>query len=97
MITEIVVLNIKNQQSKEFEMNFSKAEKFISKMSGYIQHELLKSIEQEDKYLLVVRWKTLEDHTIGFRKSEEYNEWKKLLHHFYDPFPTIEYYTEVRF
>ena len=97
MITEIAILNIKNQQSQEFEINLSKAEKFISKMSGYIHHELLKCVEQEDKYLLVVRWKTLEDHTIGFRKSEEYIEWKKLLHRFYDPFPTIEYYTEVRF
>ena len=95
MITEIVILKIKDQQNKEFEVNFAEAEIIISKMKGYISHELLKCIEAENQYLLIVRWETLEDHTVGFRKSEEYLEWKRLLHHFYDPFPTVEHYSEV--
>jgi heme-degrading monooxygenase HmoA len=95
MITEIAILKIKDQQDKEFEANFIKAEKIISKMKGYINHELLKCIEADNQYLLIVRWETLEDHTIGFRNSEEYLEWKKLLHHFYDPFPTVEHYSEI--
>jgi heme-degrading monooxygenase HmoA len=49
-------------------------------------------MEAENKYLLIVRWQTLQDHTEGFRNSNEYQEWKKLLHHFYDPFPTVEHY-----
>lgn len=47
--------------------------------------------------MLLVRWQTLEDHTEGFRKSPAYAEWKKRLHHFYDPFPTVEHYEEVAF
>ncbi|MBP7281382.1 MAG: antibiotic biosynthesis monooxygenase [Leptospiraceae bacterium] len=97
MITEIAILKIKDQQNKEFEVNFAKAEKIISQMKGYISHELLKCMEAQNQYLLLVRWETLEDHTIGFRKSEEYLEWKKLLHHFYDPFPTVEHYSEIKF
>jgi hypothetical protein len=38
---------------------------------------------------------SLEDHTIGFRQSPEYQEWRSLLHHFYDPFPTVEHYEVV--
>ena len=45
--------------------------------------------------MLLVRWRRLEDHTEGFRKSAEYQEWKRLLHHFYDPFPTVEHYRLV--
>ncbi len=92
MITEIAVLNIKKNQSEMFETAFDKAQSIISSMKGYIEHELLKCLEEVDKYLLIVRWQTLEDHTIGFRKSDEYNEWKNLLHHFYEPFPKVEHY-----
>lgn len=97
MITEIAVLKIKDQQNNEFEASFAQAEKIISKMKGYIEHELLKCLEADNQYLLIVRWERLEDHAIGFRKSEEYLDWKKLLHHFYDPFPTVEHYSEIKF
>lgn len=40
----------------------------------------------------MVNWETIEDHEVGFRKSDKYQEWKKLLHHFYEPFPTVEHY-----
>ena len=61
-------------------------------MKGDVNHELKKCIEQEDQYILLVNWETIEDHEIGFRKSAEYQEWKKLLHRFYDPFPVVEHY-----
>ena len=92
MILEVATLNIKEGMSDAFEANFQKAEKIISSMKGYISHQLKKCIEQDDKYLLLVYWETIEDHEIGFRQSEEYQEWKALLHHFYDPFPTVEHY-----
>lgn len=95
MITEIAILNIKKKEDLNFETNFRKASAIISKMNGYIGHELLKFIEKENKYILIVRWEKLEDHTIGFRKSKEYLQWKDLLHHFYDPFPTVEHYKSI--
>ena len=95
MITEFAVLYIKENESPLFENAFSEAQKIISKMKGYIEHELQKCIEEKNKYILMVRWNTIEDHKEGFRKSEEYNEWKMMLHHFYDPFPVVEHYKKI--
>ncbi|KAB7705638.1 hypothetical protein F9802_14000 [Bacillus aerolatus] len=64
-------------------------------MNGYISHDLQRCMEVEGKYLLLVKWESLEDHTVGFRQSTEYQEWKQLLHHFYDPFPTVEHFEKV--
>ncbi|MDN3621110.1 antibiotic biosynthesis monooxygenase [Polaribacter undariae] len=92
MILEVAVLNIKVGLSKDFEFNFKKAEKIISSMKGYSSHQLKKCVEQDDKYILLVSWQTIEDHEVGFRKSDEYEQWKELLHHFYEPFPIVEHY-----
>lgn len=92
MILEVATLNIKEGLSAEFEINFQKAEKIISSMKGYISHQLKKCVEQDDKYILLVNWETIEAHEIGFRQSEAYQEWKSLLHHFYEPFPVVEHY-----
>ncbi len=92
MILEVAILNIKEGLSEAFETNFQKAEQIIASMKVYLSHQLKKCIEQNDKYILLVNWEAIEDHEIGFRKSEEYQEWRALLHHFYDPFPTVEHY-----
>lgn len=65
-------------------------------MHGYLEPDLQRCIERPSRYVLLVRWETLEDHTEGFRGSPEYQRWKALLHHFYDPFPTVEHFTRVR-
>jgi hypothetical protein len=44
---------------------------------------------------LLVEWETLQTHTVNFRASPAYGEWKSLLHHFYDPFPTVEHFERV--
>ncbi|MFW9259131.1 antibiotic biosynthesis monooxygenase family protein [Nostoc sp. CALU 546] len=95
MILEAVILNVKSGLEPDFEAAFKKASKIISSMDGYLSHELHKCIEVQGKYLLLVRWETLESHTVGFRSSPEYQEWKKLLHHFYEPFPTVEHFEEI--
>jgi hypothetical protein len=46
---------------------------------------------------LLIRWATLEAHTVGFRQGQDYPRWRELLHHFYYPFPEVEHYTGVRF
>ncbi|WP_017651927.1 antibiotic biosynthesis monooxygenase family protein [Fortiea contorta] len=95
MILEAVILNIKSGQEYEFESVFKNASIIISSMPGYLSHELHRCIEVRGKYLLLVKWETLADHTVGFRGSTEYQEWKKMLHHFYDPFPTVEHFEQV--
>ncbi|RZK18775.1 MAG: antibiotic biosynthesis monooxygenase [Flavobacterium sp.] len=95
MITEVAILNVIPGKEIEFENDFLIAGQYISAISGYIKHNLSRCLEQQNKYLLIVEWVTLEDHTVGFRQSPEYLEWKRLLHHYYHPFPTVEHYEVV--
>jgi heme-degrading monooxygenase HmoA len=95
MILEAAILNVKPGQQAEFEAAFAQAQAIIASMDGYVSHELQKCLEVNGRYLLLVRWETLENHTVGFRGSPEYQEWKTVLHHFYDPFPTVEHYQPI--
>ena len=95
MILEVATLDVKLGQEADFEQAFDKAQKIIASMKGYRSHQLQRSIENDSRYILLVEWETLKDHTEGFRNSEEYQEWKAVLHHFYDPFPTVEHFKTV--
>ena len=95
MILEVAILKVKPGEQSVFERAFSEAQSIISSMRGYISHQLNKCIEIENQYILLVNWETLEDHTEGFRHSDRYQEWKSLLHHFYDPFPAVHHYGAV--
>ncbi len=95
MILEMAVLKIRQGEEAEFEAAFRKAQRIISAAKSYLGHELHRCLEVHGQYLLLVRWGELEDHTVGFRGSPQYQTWKELLHHFYDPFPSVEHYVSV--
>ncbi len=95
MILEVAVLDVRPSLVSKFEPTFKIASALIMNIPGYINHELQRCLENENRYILLVRWQTLEDHTIGFRQSPQYQEWRSLLHHFYEPFPTVEHYKIV--
>jgi len=95
MVLEAVTLHIRPGQSGDFESAFAQAQPIIASMDGYISHELQRCLEVQDQYLLLVRWRAIEDHTVGFRTHPDFAEWKRLLHHFYDPAPTIGHYERV--
>ena len=95
MILEVAILNVRSGQEAGFERAFTQAAPIIASMKGYISHELQRCLETPNRYILLVRWQTLEDHTVGFRGSVEYQEWRRLLHHFYDPFPVVEHFRVV--
>jgi heme-degrading monooxygenase HmoA len=97
VIIEQAILDVIPEKTQEFEQAFQQAQKIISAMPGYISHDLHKCIETKSRYLLLVKWQTLEDHIIGFRQSAQYQQWKNLLHHFYHPFPEVEHYQLVCF
>lgn len=96
MILEIAQLKIKPGQEAAFETAFAQAQRIISSMPGHLAHELQRCIERPGEYALLVKWTSVEAHEVGFRKSAEYQEWRKLLHHFYDPFPTVLHYSAVK-
>jgi len=95
MILEVAMLDVVPGHEDEFEAAFAIASNIIASMPGYISHELQRCIENPSRYILLVRWESLEDHTVGFRGSPRYQEWRALLHHFYDPFPTVEHFEAV--
>jgi heme-degrading monooxygenase HmoA len=95
MVLEVAILNLRAGESAAFETAFLEAQRIIEASPGYRRHELRRCVEAEDRYLLLVWWDTLESHTEGFRGSAAYAEWRELLHHFYDPFPSVEHYMAV--
>ena len=95
MITELAILFVKDGEQDNFQSDFAKAGQFISSIRGYAGHSLQKCIEHSNKYVLLVNWEKIEDHTIGFRQSAVYQQWKSLLHHYYDPFPVVEHYEMI--
>jgi len=95
MILEVAALQVRPGQSAPFEAAFSEAQAIIASMPGYRSHELRRCLEREGQYLLLVRWDSVAAHEEGFRKSAQYQDWKRLLHHFYDPFPTVLHYERV--
>lgn len=97
MILEVANLYVKENEQDEFESDFVIASEYISSIDGYIKHSLSKCIEIQNKYILLVEWENLESHTEGFRNSSQYLEWKKLLHHYYEPFPIVEHFEPIYF
>ncbi len=96
MILEVAILDIIPGQENRFQEAFTVASPIIASMPGYLSHQLQRCVEKQNRFLLLVHWETLESHTIGFRGSKRYQEWKELLHHFYDPFPTVEHYELIQ-
>ena len=94
-VLEVAVLDIRPAEEKAFERDIATASRLIASAEGYISHQLRRCIEKKGRYILLVEWTSLEAHTEGFRKSPAYLEWRKLLHHYYDPFPVVEHYSSV--
>lgn len=92
MITEHAVLQVKPGQEAAFEQAMAEAAPLISASDGFLELQVLPCIETQGRYLLLVKWRSVEDHEQGFRGSERYQQWKALLHHFYEPFPEVQHY-----
>ncbi|MEV6280883.1 antibiotic biosynthesis monooxygenase [Nocardia sp. NPDC051832] len=95
MIIEHVLLPVRPELSEAFEAAFTEARPIIAGMPGFRSLSLSRCLETPGSYLLLVEWDRLEDHVEGFRRSPEYQQWKALLHHFYDPFPAVLHFEPV--
>lgn len=95
MITEHALLPVKPGLEDDFMAAFERARPLISSTTGFLGLQLKRSIETPHHFLLLVSWETVQAHTEGFRGSENYETWKNLLHHFYDPFPVVEHFEPI--
>ena len=93
MILEVATIDIKSGTNKAFEEDLQKAQYIINKSKGYIGHTFNQCVEQDNRYLLLIRWQTLEDHTKGFRESELFTEWRGLIGPFFESPPNVMHYT----
>ena len=95
MVLELAILNVIPGRESEFEAAFAQARELIAAMPGCMSLQLARNTQISNRYVLRVTWRSVEDHRDGFRKSDQYAKWSRLLHHFYEPFPTVEYYREM--
>lgn len=94
MILEHAILDVKPGLAAEFEAAMAEALPLISASDGFQGLEVRRCIESPDRYVLLVKWESVEAHDPGFRGSDRYPRWRDLLHRFYDPFPVVEHYGE---
>jgi heme-degrading monooxygenase HmoA len=95
VILEAALLSVRAGREAEFEAALAEARPLIAASQGFVSMSVRRCVETPSRYLLLVSWQTLEDHTVGFRQSERYQRWRELLHHFYDPFPVVEHFDEA--
>lgn len=92
MILESAVLDVRAGHESAFEAAMAEALPIMRAAEGFRGVEIRRCLERPSRYLLLVTWARLEDHTEGFRNSPGYRRWSALLHGFYEPFPVVEHY-----
>ena len=95
MITEIAQIDVKPGTEKEFEAAVAKARPLFLRAKGGLGIELHKSIEKPSRYRLLAKWATVENHTVDFRGSPDFQEWRKLVGHCFASPPEVEHVHEV--
>lgn len=95
MITEIAQIDIKPGMEAEFEAGVKNATPIFKRSKGCKGMELQRSHEKPQRYRLFVKWDTLESHTVDFRGSPDFQEWRKLVGHCFASPPDVEHVTQV--
>ena len=91
MVFEIAEIEIKPGEESAFEAAVAKAAPLFRRAKGCVSMQIQRTVERPSVYRLVVGWETLEDHTVNFRESEDFQEWRRLAGpHFANP-PRVEH------
>jgi len=92
VIIEFAQLTVRPGSEQEFEAIFPKAISVLAGSNGYLAHELRRSMETPNRYALLVQWQTLEDHTVGFRGSPAFTQWRAHIGPFFASPPVVEHF-----
>jgi heme-degrading monooxygenase HmoA len=95
VITEHALLDVVAGRQDEFLAALGRAKSIIAASPGFVSLRVERCLERPNRFLLLVQWERLEDHTECFRGSPAYERWREALHHFYDPFPVVEHYETI--
>jgi heme-degrading monooxygenase HmoA len=96
MITEIAQIDVKRGQEEAFEAGVRQAAPLFQRAKGCRAMRIERSIEKPQRYRLFVSWETLENHTVDFRESPDFQEWRKLVGHTFASSPEVEH-TQLAF
>ena len=91
MVLEIAQITIKAGHEAEFEAGVEKATAVFARAKGCHGLELHRSIEKPQRYRLFVRWETVDNHTVEFRGSADFQEWRRLVGHCFESAPEVEH------
>jgi heme-degrading monooxygenase HmoA len=92
VILEHAILDVDPAETPDYEAALKEALPLIRETPGFVRLDIRPCLEKPGRHLLLVEWRELEDHTVGFRSSDRYQAWKNLLHRFYTPFPLVEHF-----
>jgi heme-degrading monooxygenase HmoA len=95
MVTEIAQIEIKPGSEKDFEAAVAKARAVFGRSKGFHGFELHRSIEKPQRYRFMVKWETVENHTVDFRGSENFTEWRGLVGQYFTAPPEVEHTKKV--
>ncbi|WP_428631676.1 antibiotic biosynthesis monooxygenase family protein [Sphingopyxis sp.] len=92
---EHALLPVRAGSEAAFEAAVAKARPLIEVSPGFLSLEIHRPTGTGQPYLLLAEWRSVEDHRDGFRQSDRYQEWRRLLHPFYDQIPVVSYFGDV--
>lgn len=92
MILEIATIDIKKESNSDFEKALGEAQYVISQSPGYISHQFHRCLEQDNRYVLLIRWQSLEAHTKEFRESDLFKQWRALIGPYFESTPVVQHY-----
>ena len=95
MVLEIAQIDVKAGMENEFESGVRQAAPLFRRAKGCTGMELQRSAERPSRYRLFVQWETIENHTVDFRGSADFAEWRKLVAHCFAAPPEVEHVTQV--
>jgi len=95
MILEIAQIDVKPGMEEQFEAGVRKAGPLFERAKGCKGMALQRSREKPQRYRLFVQWETLENHTVDFRSSPDFPEWRKLVADCFASPPEVEHVREV--
>jgi heme-degrading monooxygenase HmoA len=95
MVLEIAQIDVKPGLEPEFEAGVAKAAPVFKRAKGCKGLELQRSVEKPGRYRLFVTWETVENHTVDFRGSADFQEWRRLVGHCFAETPQVEHTRQV--
>lgn len=95
MILEIATFTIKPDSLTAFKKACEEAKLVISKSKGFVGIDFKQCVETDTKFVALISWETLEDHTIGFRESDLFTQWRAILSPYFKIAPVAEHYLSI--